>query len=258
VSPPEPMLSSPSRGWPGGRDWVLQPKWDGFRLLVEIGQTSGPRAWSRHGTNLTDRLEPLLACFEDAPAGTIFDGELVAVGQRDGRPVPDFAAVTRAVLAADPAAGAQLRFVGFDVLKLDGEDVCGRRWRDRDALLAAALPVCERVRLVASQPATIAVHEAVVALGLEGSVLKRVASIYRSGRQRTWVKVKARHEVTAVVRAVRQDREGIWHAMCDSDGRRVAALAGPAAAELIGREATIIFSRVDADGGLREARLAPN
>jgi hypothetical protein len=26
------MLSASSRTWPTGDDWVLQPKWDGFRL----------------------------------------------------------------------------------------------------------------------------------------------------------------------------------------------------------------------------------
>jgi len=32
MSSPEPMLSCSARGWPEGGEWVLQPKWDGFRL----------------------------------------------------------------------------------------------------------------------------------------------------------------------------------------------------------------------------------
>lgn len=32
MSPPEPMLSFSARRWPEGGEWVLQPKWDGFRL----------------------------------------------------------------------------------------------------------------------------------------------------------------------------------------------------------------------------------
>lgn len=32
MSPPEPMLSASAPHWPGGGEWVLQPKWDGFRL----------------------------------------------------------------------------------------------------------------------------------------------------------------------------------------------------------------------------------
>ncbi|MGZ6662534.1 MAG: hypothetical protein ACXVHL_34985, partial [Solirubrobacteraceae bacterium] len=44
------------------------------------------------------------------------------------------------------------------------------------------LPVRERIRLAVSQPATPAAHEAIVALGFEGTVLKRLGSAYRPGR----------------------------------------------------------------------------
>ena len=63
MSPPEPMLSASFRSWPRGSDWVLQPKWDGFRLLIEVAQGSSPRAWSRHGTSLTSRLADFLEPF---------------------------------------------------------------------------------------------------------------------------------------------------------------------------------------------------
>ena len=55
--------------------------------------------------------------------------------------------------------------------------------------------------------------------------------------------------------SVRQDREGHWHALCELDGRRVAALAGPRTGELIGQRVQVAYSRVDADGGLREAQI---
>ena len=82
----------------------MQPKWDGFRLLVEINRDGRTRAWSRHGTDLTARLGLLLAAFTDVAPATTFDGELVAVSERDGKPTQDFAAVTRGVFTAKPAA----------------------------------------------------------------------------------------------------------------------------------------------------------
>jgi hypothetical protein len=91
---------------------------------------------------------------EDAPAGSVFDGELVAIAQRDGRPVEDFAMVSRAVLRGDIVAAEHLRFIGFDLLALVGEDLLGRPWRERDQRLAEALPVCRVVRRVKSRPAT--------------------------------------------------------------------------------------------------------
>jgi bifunctional non-homologous end joining protein LigD len=249
------MLSASARRWPNGREWVLQPKWDGFRLLVDVDSRGRVRGWSRHGTSLTARLAGLLACFSDVRAGTVFDGELVALGERDGRPAQDFAAVTRAVLTADPAATRRLRLVAFDVLRLAGEDLRMRPWRERDQSLRDALPVSDQVRVIASRPATPAAHEAIVSLGFEGTVLKRPGSAYRPGRHSVWVKHKARCSLSGVLVSVRQDRNGQWNAICDVGGRRVHAFAGAHAGELVGQVVQLMYSRVDADGGLREARI---
>jgi ATP-dependent DNA ligase len=108
MSSPEPMLSTAIRSWPDGGDWVLEPKFDGFRLLIEVG-SDGARAWSRHGTNLTGNVGDLLAAFAGVAPGTVFDGELVALSERDGRPAQNFAVVCRAVLSNDSHAAEQLR-----------------------------------------------------------------------------------------------------------------------------------------------------
>ena len=155
---------------------------DGFRLLIEARAGGEVRGWSRHGTDLTARLGSLLAPFAEVAPGTTFDGELVAVSERDGKPIQDFAAVTRAVFTGRPAATDRLRFVAFDVLAVAGEDVRARAWEDRDACLHETLPVCERIRLAVSQPATLAAHEAIVALGFEGTVLRRCP--WRRGSRR--------------------------------------------------------------------------
>jgi len=68
------MLSASSPSWPRGSDWVLQPKWDGFRLLIEVAGGGRVRAWSRHGTSLTSRLLGLLESFVELPGGSMFDG----------------------------------------------------------------------------------------------------------------------------------------------------------------------------------------
>jgi ATP-dependent DNA ligase len=251
------MLSVSARHWPDGGRWILQPKWDGFRLFIDVGTRGEVRGWSRHGTDLTARLGSLLAPFTDVAPGTMFDGELVAVTERDGQPAQDFAAVTRAVFTGRPAATERLRFVAFDLLAVAGADVRARPWEERDARLRETLPVCERIRPAASQLATLAAHAAIVDLGFEGTVLKRLGSSYRPGRHRTWIKQKARFTAHAELHSVHQDHEGRWHALCKLDGRRVHALAGARTAERIGQLVELLYSRVDADGSLREARIAP-
>jgi DNA ligase-1 len=249
------MLSTSATRWPTGGDWVLQPKWDGFRLLIEIGKDGRPKAWSRHGANLTARVERLAAAFEETTRGSLFDGELVALSACDGRPVQDFALVCRAVLNGDARAAETLRFVAFDVLELAGEDLRARRWAERDQLLAEALPTSSLARRIESLPPTETTHAKLLALGFEGSILKRRASLYRPGRGRGWLKHKARLATDALLADVRQDRQGHWHAICNTDQRRIAAIAGPNDAGRIGEVVTVIYSRVDADGSLREARL---
>jgi hypothetical protein len=170
-------------------------------LLIEVGADSRVRGWPRHGTSLTGRLGELIAAFADTPAGSVFDGELVAVSEREGRPIQDFATVGRAVLGGDVAAAKLLRFVGFDLL---------------------------------------------------GTVLKRPSSVYRPGRHGVWLKHKARHTAEGVLLAVRQDRDGQWHGICDVGGRRVVALVGASSTDHVGELVSLIYSRVDADGGLRE------
>ena len=123
------MLSCSAPRWPEGGGWVLQPKWDGFRLLIEVEPDRRVRAWSRHGTSLTARLGGLTAAFAEAPADRcLMESWSLSVSGMAVR-CQDFAAVCRAVLRGDSTAAEDLRFVGFDVLALDGEDLRGRPWR---------------------------------------------------------------------------------------------------------------------------------
>jgi ATP-dependent DNA ligase len=73
-------------------------------------------AWSRHGASLTEPLRELLAPFAAFRDGWVFDGELIALDDRDGRPFQDFAAVGRAVFGGDRGAAAGLHYVAFDLL----------------------------------------------------------------------------------------------------------------------------------------------
>jgi hypothetical protein len=113
----------------------------------------------------------------------------------------------------------------------------------RDAQLRDALPATDRVRLVQSTTASAREHDAIVALGFEGTILKRPASTYRPGRQTTWRKYKARHRATAVLRSLRPGRDGKTYAVCEPDGRRILALAGASLQPAVGKPAELVYSR---------------
>jgi ATP-dependent DNA ligase len=118
------------------------------------------------------------------------------------------------------------------------------------------MPATARLRFTQNQRATLAAHQALVARGFEGSVLKRPNSLYRPGRQRTWRKHIARRRLPATLIDRRTARDGRTYAVCDLDqgGRTVAAIASTTIE--VGERIHVVYSRVDADGTLREARVA--
>jgi ATP-dependent DNA ligase len=235
---------------------MMEPKWDGFRLLVEVGDRARIRAWSRRGRSLGDRLGSLLAPLAEAPRGTVFDAEPVALGSRDGRAVQDFAAVRRATLQGDLAAARKLYLVAFDLLELAGDDLRSLPIIRRTKLLHQTFPVGDRLRVVQTRPASRAAHDQLVGRGFEGSVLKRPESIYRPGRQTTWRKYKASHHATARLGAIRSGPNGHTYAICELDDRQVTTLGSPRLAALIGHRVELAYSRIDADGSLREVRIS--
>ena len=235
---------------------MMEPKWDGFRLLVAIDRDGRARAWSRRGASLGDRLGALLEPFAAAPKKSIFDTELVALSSRNGGVVQDFAAVCRAALQADAAAAKKLHVVAFDLLELAGDDLRSLPWSTRTQLLREAFPAGDRLRLVQTREASRTAHEQLVTLGFEGSVLKHPGSMYRPGRQTTWRKYKASHRAAARLKALRRGRDGHAYAISDLDGRSVTTPASPRLAALIGHRVELAYSRIDADGSLREARIS--
>lgn len=113
----------------------MEPKWDGFRLLVAIDRHGRVRVWSRRGTSLAGHLGSLLAPLAEARQGTVVDRELVALSSCHGRAVQDFGAVCRAALHADRRGGQQVlnaaRFQHASVCPRCSPSACGRgRGRD--------------------------------------------------------------------------------------------------------------------------------
>ncbi len=251
------MLASPITEWPEGGGWALEPKYDGYRLLVETRSEGRLCAWSRHGTSLTDPLRELLAPLAAREPGWVFDGELIALDDRAGHPIQDFAAVGRAVFGRDRTARARLHYVAFDLLAAGNHgDIRDQSWLRRTALLGEHFPADHRLRVISALPATAETHARLIAMGFEGTVLKRQTARYRPGQTRSWRKLKARHHLAATVTGVHEDREGrIWARCGLEDGRRCTVWADARAEQLVGQRATVVYSRTDADGSLREPRL---
>jgi ATP-dependent DNA ligase len=203
IVPFPPMEAELVRELPAGDGWQYEPKWDGFRGLLE-NTTGDVRLWSRNGRPLLryfPELEPLGELL--APRSAL-DGEIVIA--RDG--VLDFDAMQTRLHPAESrvrklAAEIPADFVAFDLLAWDGEP----QWQEplarrRDALVEVGAsfrlsPVTGDRSLAESW------LDALETAGLDGVVAKRLDSPYLPGSRDAVVKVKPERTADCVVSGVR-------------------------------------------------------
>lgn len=191
-----PMLAVPGAMPTDSEGWSFEVKWDGMRAIVHC---PGDATLSVRSRSLRD-MTPLWPELAGLPAalggsGAVLDGEIIAPDEA-GRPSfealqPRMQAVART--ARDAAARRPAVYVVFDVLWLDGDDLCALPYRSRrERLDSLALDgAAWRAPKSLSPVDTTALEAAVRGLGLEGVVAKRSESPYRPGlRSRDWRKVK--------------------------------------------------------------------
>lgn len=175
-------------------------KWDGVRAVMEIDH-GDLHMHSRNLNNITARY-PEVHGVAAAMAGhrAVLDGEVVAFDDA-GR--PSFGALQGRMHLAGTAdvhrsmASTPVVYFVFDVLWLDGEDLTGRPFAERRAVLdglGVEGPNWKTSPVHVGEGT--ALREATIAQRLEGVVAKRLDSVYEPGRRsRAWVKVKnVRHQ----------------------------------------------------------------
>jgi bifunctional non-homologous end joining protein LigD len=179
----QPMLASSGERPPRGDAWLHEVKWDGYRALARLADGE-PYLWSRRGQDLAERFPRIL---HDLGRGLrspncVVDGEVVAF---DEHGVPRFNLVQK-------AEGA-MSLLLFDVLELEGEELCGLPLEERREILESLVDeTSATIRLSRAFDDGDGLLAAARERGLEGVLSKRRASRYVPGaRSRDWVKVKA-------------------------------------------------------------------
>ncbi len=211
------MLATKGDHVPSGAGWAHEVKWDGMRVLVE--NTSGARdrsrplrIWSRNENDVTVSFPELHALVELA-GDFLLDGEVVALGEG----VPSFGALADRMHVRDASKARTLSernpvtLIAFDLLRLDGEDLCALPLSERRARLEALGldTVPERMGAWHVPPTYDdgqMLLEAAGQQGLEGIVSKRLSSSYRPGvRSRDWLKFPIRPTGSFVVGGFRHE-----------------------------------------------------
>jgi ATP-dependent DNA ligase len=198
-----PMEAELVRELPLGDGWAYEPKWDGFRGVLEnVGGEL--RLWSRNGRPLL-RYFPELRLLEDLlPPRSAVDGEIVI--DIDG--AIDFDAMQTRLHPAESrvrklSAEIPARFIAFDVLIWEGAETWRRPYAERRAALERDGAAFTLSPSLADPDAAAAWLHELEALGLDGVVGKRLDRPVEPGARGAVVKVKPERTADCVVVGVR-------------------------------------------------------
>jgi bifunctional non-homologous end joining protein LigD len=170
----EPILPALAKFVPVGREWVYEPKLDGFRgtLYVEGGRGTFRSKTKKVMARFKDLASALAASLRVTEA--IFDGEII-VAVENG---PDFFALF--------SRRGVPQYAAFDLLWLDGADLRPLPLTRRKTVLRHVLKRCPIAYVEDHRDSRL--FEAAVQADLEGIVAKRRSDPYAP--ESPWIKVK--------------------------------------------------------------------
>jgi bifunctional non-homologous end joining protein LigD len=215
-----PMLATTGDHVPAGAGWAHEVKWDGVRILADVGPS---------GAVLTTRNENVATTAWPDVTGVgperdlLVDGEIIGLNA-DG--LPDFRTLgerihVRGAAAARLAARVPATYMVFDLLRLDGERLTDRPLEERRELLSGLAEdgTLGGWQVPASYDDGPMLLDATRQQGLEGIVSKRLDSVYRPGeRSNAWRKFAHRFRGSFVV--------GGWRPQTGTVDRLGAVLVG--------------------------------
>jgi ATP-dependent DNA ligase len=206
------MLAKPVDAIPSGQ--LYEPKWDGFRSIVfrdgdevEIG--------SRNERPMTRYFpEVVTAVLANFPPRAVIDGEIVVADTE--RNTLDFEALQQRIHPAASrvrllAEQTPASFIAFDLLALDDEDLTGRPFAERRAVLERALadarPPIHLTPLTDDLQTARGWFEQFEGAGLDGLIAKRPDLLYQSDK-RVMTKIKHTRTADCVVAGYRVHKSG--------------------------------------------------
>ena len=180
-----PQLATLVDDVPTGSDWLYEYKYDGYRLLLSVGDGVAS-AFTRHGKDWSDKFKALVKAAANLPAGCLIDGEAVALDE-NGKPSFQLLQST-----LKDRQGANLVFYAFDLLIDRGEDI--RKLpnvlrKDRLASLLAGVnpPILYGDHVIGKGEA---LFQEICKQKGEGIVAKKASCPYKGVRTRNWLKIK--------------------------------------------------------------------
>lgn len=218
---PQPMLASLATKPFDHPDWLYEIKWDGYRILAELGNNT-VTLHSRHNQDYTQAFQPAATDLSLLQVPALLDGEMTVVDEA-GR--PSFQDLQQYLRAPQ----GRLLYYAFDLLHLDGHDLTGLPLTQRKLLLQRLMGLLHGPQLKYSDHITEtgqALLDSAKQQHLEGVIAKRADSPYQAGRRsQDWAKFKTKRRQEAIIIGYTKPRGGRQHfgalvlAIHDSKGK---------------------------------------
>ncbi len=178
----EPMECLSVSKLPEGLEWLWEIKFDGYRALA-VKSGTGVALFSRRRKSLNSQFPYIVEALADLPAGTVVDGEVVAIDE-SGR--PNFN-----LLQNFRAEASRIQYYIFDLLCWKDRDLTRVPLVERRALLKSLVVIPDKRIRIADyfEAAPKDLLSAVREQRLEGMIGKRKDSHYQPGkRSGAWIK----------------------------------------------------------------------
>lgn len=185
--------------------WLAEWKWDGIRGQV-IRRNGEGFIWSRGEELITEKFPEFMKLIAWLPNGTCLDGEIIALpadfmNHLHPHPAPFSTLQTRIgrkTLGKKILQDAPAGFIAYDLLEWDGKDIRNEPMGHRRTLLEKLFASIVEPGFFLSEKLSFDTWEALMQIrlksretGAEGIMLKRLESVYGTGRRRgDWWKWK--------------------------------------------------------------------
>jgi len=179
--------------------WQAEWKWDGIRGQI-VKRNNELFIWSRGEELVTDQFPELHFLKDELPDGTVLDGEILSV--KDGK-VQSFSTLqqrlNRKTINKNQLNDAPIGFFTYDVLEHETIDIRQEPLHKRRVILDALINQLQTKTIVSLSPVITfttwdelaALRQTARELNSEGIMLKKLDSVFHTGRKRgDWWKWK--------------------------------------------------------------------
>lgn len=179
-----PMLAQIAKTAFDDRDWIFEPKWDGYRAIADL-RGNNIRLYSRNGLPFEYKYPAVVTALQEQEYEMILDGEIIALDQKG-------TVKFNLLQHYDPDTTTRLQYQVFDLLWLNGHSTEKLALLERKELLQSALRENDIIRLTPYiQEAGKALFDTMSKEGKEGIIAKKADSRYHQhARSTEWLKIK--------------------------------------------------------------------